>query len=165
MNIVLIIATIIIIALGVIHNPRTSKVLSEQTKQPEITKTPAPTASTTPTPSPISTLEPQSPTLSPQPTIYLESNDFLKSFIYPNGQINSQSQNSISQETDDQPGTVQKWYEDRVNGKGFSKVSWNIKNHNSDSDYTLECVQNGKSAHVNIKRSSSNSKTSISIGY
>ncbi len=161
MNIVLIIATIIIIALGVIHNPRTPKVLSQETKEPTITVSPTPTQSPTPTPSPT-----QPPVIvTPEPTIFIQSDDFLKSFIYPSGQINEESQSSVSQETEDPPGTVQKWYEDRVNGNGFSKVSWNIKNHNSDSDYTLECTQNGKSVRVNIKRNSTDSKTSISIGY
>jgi hypothetical protein len=130
--------------------------------------TPSPTpnktqAAVTAAPTVNATIKPTTaPTVAATSDINSDSSN-IDRFIYPGATINSKSQTTASLTSSADPGAITSWYKDKLSSLGFNATSFVTTNSNNNVLNKLVVAKNSQEVRVDIKKSASESKTTITI--
>ncbi len=162
MNIFIVIATLIVIVIGVFHGKtnikKTINIPNEKVLSSEDSVTPMPT--NTPLASPPTSPTPNQPLAeTPIPTTTPTSN----AWQYPNSTIVSQSQNSLSLKSSDSADAITNWYKLKLKEMKLSSTAIVQTSTNGNVLNKLGASNGSIKVQIEIKKSSNESTVTITI--
>lgn len=165
MNIVVTLVAVIVVATGIYFSQkskqneeqieiRTQEVLSDETQD-------TPTPSAIPTKIPTAIPQPtNAPTAKPQ-----DSSSAIPDFKYPNSNITSSSQNSLSMESSDTSDAITNWYKNKINSMGMNVKTFVTTSANEKVLNKLVGADGSREIRIEISQENNSSKVKISVEF